>query len=66
MDNDSKKAALIIKVDGVDREISFEELTLSNNITLEALVRVLAKKNILAIDEFLTELQELEKERLQI
>ncbi len=60
---DGKRTALIIVVDGKEREISFEELALSNNIALEALVRILARKGIISPEEFVEQLGEIERER---
>ena len=58
-----KKPAMLINVDGETRQVSFEELILSNNLTIEALVRMLAKKGIITSEEFLAQLEEIEKER---
>ena len=63
MTDEKKKPAMVIDMDGEKREISFEELALSNNLTLEALVRVLARKGILTPDEFVKQLEELQNER---
>ncbi len=61
---EKQKPILQIKMpDGSIRDIGFEELVLSNNLTIEALVRVLAKKNIVMPDEFLAELEQIQKER---
>ena len=64
MAKQTKRPAMIINVDGEEREISFEELTLSNNITLEAIVRILARKGIMNSEEFIKELESLQKERM--
>jgi hypothetical protein len=67
MSNNSnkKRPALIISVDGKEREVTFEELTLSNNLTLEVLMRLLIDKNLIDPDEFMTKLQELKNERFK-
>ncbi len=63
--NSNKRPALIISVDGKEREVTFEELTLSNNLTLEVLMRLLIDKNLIDPDEFMTKLQELKNERFK-
>jgi len=63
--NSNKRPALIISVDGKEREVTFEELTLSNNLTLEVLMRLLIDKKIIDPDEFMTKLQELKNERFK-
>ncbi|MCD6418655.1 hypothetical protein J7M00_07725 [bacterium] len=63
MADEHRKPAMVIDMDGERREISYEELTLSNNITLEALVRLLARKGIITPDEFVKQLEELQNER---
>ncbi len=67
MSNNSnkKRPALIISVDGKEREVTFEELTLSNNLTLEVMMRLLIDKNLIDADEFMTKLQELKNERFK-
>lgn len=58
-----KKVALKIIVDGKEKEISFEELTLANNLAQEALVKLLLKKQIFQAPELLEELDRVRKER---
>ncbi len=58
-----KKIALKIVVDGKEKEITFEELTLANNLAQEALVRVLVEKKIFTPEELLKALAEVKKER---
>lgn len=58
-----KKVALKIIVDGKEKEISFEELTLANNLAQEALVELLLKKQIFQAPELLEELDKVRKER---
>ena len=43
---DEKKVALKMVIDGKEREITYEELALSNNLAQEALVRVLIEKKL--------------------
>ncbi len=60
---EQKKVALKIIVDGKEKEISFEELTLANNLAQEALVRLLLKKQIFQAPELLDELDKVRKDR---
>ena len=64
MDQEKKRVALRINIDGQEREISFDELTLSNNLALESLVRVLAKKKIVESKELMGEMEKVRKERM--
>ena len=61
--NDRKPPALKLMVDGKMREISFEELTLSNNLAQEALVRLLIVKKILEPKEYIEMMEQVKKER---
>ena len=61
----AQRPAMVIKMpDGSERKISFEELTLSNNITGEAIVRLLITKGIFTTDEFVEELEKIQNERI--
>ncbi len=60
---DEKKIALKIVTGGQEKEVTFDELTLANNLSQEALVRVLVKKNIVTPQELLEELQKVRQER---
>ncbi len=60
---DPKKIALKIILDGKEKEITFEELTLANNLAQEALVRLLLKKQIFQAPELLEELNKVRQER---
>lgn len=60
------KPALKIVVNGQEREISFEELALSNNLAQEALVRLLVQKNIVEPKELLEEMEQVRKERYRM
>ncbi len=59
----NRKIALKIVIDGKERDITFEELCLSNNLAQEALVRLLVKKKVFEIKELLDELNQVKKER---
>lgn len=61
--SDQKPPALKVIIEGKEREVSFEELTLSNNLAQEALVRLLADKNIIDVKELLEYMQQIKKER---
>jgi hypothetical protein len=50
-------------VDGKEREITYEELALSNNLAQEALVRLLIDKNVFEPKELLEMLEKVKKER---
>ena len=51
--------------DGVQREVTFEELALSNTLSLEALVRVLARAGSIDPDELLEEMEKVKSERFR-
>ena len=58
-----KKVALRMVVDGKEREITYEELALSNNLAQEALVRLLIDKKIFEPKDLLEMLEQVKKER---
>lgn len=60
---DDKKVALRMIVDGKERDISFEELALSNNLAQEALVRLLIEKKLFEPKELLEVMETVKKER---
>ena len=47
--------------DGTTKEVSFEELALSNNLASQALVRLLIKKELITGDEFMEAMQDMQK-----
>ncbi|MBD3347676.1 MAG: hypothetical protein GF400_00590 [Candidatus Eisenbacteria bacterium] len=49
----------------MQREVSFEELALSNTLSLEALVRVLARAGDIDPDELLAEMEKVKSERFR-
>ena len=59
------KSGLILVKDGVQREVSFEELALSNTLTLEALVRVLAGNGNIDPNALLEEMEKVKSERFR-
>ncbi len=55
--------AMKVVVDGQERIITFEELTLSNNLAQEALVSLLIRKKIIEGKDLLEEITRVRKER---
>jgi hypothetical protein len=62
-EKDKRKYAMKVVVDGKEKEISFEELTLSNKLSHDALVSLLIKKGIFTAQEMLDEIGKVKKER---
>ena len=60
---EEKKFALKMIVDGKEREVSFEELALSNNLAQEALVRLLIEKKVIEPKELMEMMETVKKER---
>lgn len=60
---EEKKIALKMIIDGKERDISFEELALSNNLAQEALVRVMIDKKLIDPKELLDMMETVKKER---
>ena len=60
---DERKVALKMMVDGKERDISFEELALSNNLAQESLVRLLIEKGLFKPEELMEMLEKVKKER---
>jgi len=60
---DDKKIALKMVVDGKEKDVTYEELALSNNLAQEALVRLLIEKNVFKPEELLKMLETVKKER---
>jgi len=50
-------------VDGKERDVSFEELALSYNLALEAIVRLLVEKKLIQPTELLEMMEKVKKER---
>jgi len=59
------KPGLVLVKDGVQREVSFEELALSNTLSLEALVRVLSRSGNVDPNELMEELEKVKTERFR-
>ncbi len=58
-----KKIALKILIGDKEKDVTFDELCLSNNLAQEALVRLLLKKGVFKSEELLKEMEEVRKER---
>ncbi|MCX6826046.1 MAG: hypothetical protein NTV06_02075 [candidate division Zixibacteria bacterium] len=63
---DDKKYALKMVVDGKERNVTFEELALSNNLAQEALVRLLIDKKVFEPKELLEKMELVRKERYRV
>ncbi len=60
---DDKKIALKMVVDGKEKEVTFEELALSNNLALEAIVRLMVEKKLFDPKELMDMMERVRKER---
>ncbi|MDZ4723685.1 MAG: hypothetical protein SGI97_07255 [candidate division Zixibacteria bacterium] len=60
---EDKKIALKMVIDGKERNISYEELALSNNLAQEALVRLLIERKLFKPKELLEMMEKVKKER---
>lgn len=60
---EEKRIALKMVVNGKEKDITYEELALSNNLAQEALVRLLIDKGIFKPDEMLKMMETVKKER---
>ena len=58
-----KNVALKMVVNGEERDVTYEELALSNNLAQEALVRLLMAKQVFKADELLEIMEKVKKER---
>ena len=59
----AKRVALKITVGDQMRDVTFDELTLSNNLGLEALVKVLVDKKVFKAEELRDEMERIRRER---
>jgi hypothetical protein len=60
---DQKPPAIRVVIDGKEREVSYEELALSNNLAQEALVRLLVDKEMIDAKELLEYMKKIKEER---
>lgn len=58
-----RPAAIKMIIDGKERDVSYEELALSNNLAQEALVRLLIQKKLFEPKELLEMMETVKKER---
>lgn len=58
-----KNIAIKMIINGEVRDVTYEELALSNNLAQEALVRLLIDKKVFKPDELLNMLETVKKER---
>jgi hypothetical protein len=57
------RVAIKMVINGQERDITYEELALSNNLAQEALVRLLIEKKLFAPNELLDMMERVKKER---
>ena len=60
---EEKKIALKMVINGKEKDVTYEELALSNNLAQEALVRLLIEKGMFKPDDLLKMLETVKKER---
>ena len=60
------RIALKMVIDGKERDVTFEELALSNNLAQEALVRLLIEKNLFTAKELLEWIEKVKQERYRV
>ena len=58
-----KKFALKMVINGKERDVTYEELALSNNLAQEALVRLLIDKKLFKPEELMDMMERVKKER---
>ena len=58
-----KKVAIKMVIDGHEKDVTFEELALSNNLAQESLVRLLIEKRVFEPKELLDMMEKVKKER---
>jgi len=63
---DEKRIAIKMVVDGKERDVTFEELALSNNLALEALVRLMVEKKLFEPKELMQTMEAVRKERYRV
>jgi len=61
--DEGKKIAMKMVVGDKVRDVTYEELALSNNLAQEALVRLLVEKKIIKGDELMKMMETVKKER---
>jgi hypothetical protein len=61
-----KRIALKMVINGEERDITYEELALSNNLAQEALVRLLIDKGIFKPEELMQKMETVKQERYRM
>ncbi len=59
----SRRIALKIQIGDQERDVTFDELTLSNNLGLEALVKILVDKGVFKPEELQEVMDHIRQER---
>ncbi|HOP05934.1 MAG TPA: hypothetical protein PLF13_01450 [candidate division Zixibacteria bacterium] len=60
---EDRKVALKMIINGEERDITFEDLVLSNNLAQEALVRLLIDKKLIVAKDLMEYMEKVKKER---
>lgn len=60
---EAKDIALRVVIGGKARDVTYQELVLSNNLAQESLVRLLIRKKVVDAQELLDEMQAVRQER---
>lgn len=58
-----KRVALRVLIGDKQKDVTYDELCLSNNLAQEALVRLLVKKKVFKSEELLKEIDQVRRER---
>jgi hypothetical protein len=58
-----KRVALRVIIGDKEKEVTFDELVLSNNLAQEALVRLMVRKGVFKPEELVQEMEKVKKER---
>ena len=64
-DDPAQRVALKIQIGDQSRDVTFDELTLSNNLGLEALVKLLVDKGVFKPEELQEEMDRIRQDRYQ-
>jgi hypothetical protein len=62
-DEQPRRVALKVSVGGKTHDVTFDELTLSNNLGLEALVTLLVEKNVFKPEELQAMMERIRRDR---
>jgi hypothetical protein len=63
MSDEKSRVALTVSIGDQKRDITFDELTLSNNFAIEALVKLLVEKKVFDVKELQEAMNVIRKER---